>query len=110
MQISAAAIFVVVWLVSGGVELPRSTFGWFTFIAMPICYAIAITAFFGAVAKIGSIRASLVMNVEPITTITLGFVVLGQVLTAWQLAGAALVISAILALKWDAGRRVATDG
>ena len=70
----------------------------------------AITAFFGAVAKIGSIRASLIMNVEPITTISLGFVVLGQVLTAWQLAGAALVIGAILALKWDADRRVAADG
>jgi drug/metabolite transporter (DMT)-like permease len=110
MQIAAAAIFLVVWLVSGGVELPRSTAGWLTFLAMPLCYAVAITAFFGAVAKIGSIRASLIMNVEPITTISLGFVVLGQVLTAWQLAGAALVIGAILALKWDADRRVAADG
>ena len=45
------------------------------------------------------------MNVEPISTIALGFFVLGQVLTPLQLAGAALVISAIFALKWDADRR-----
>ncbi len=46
------------------------------------------------------------MNIEPILTITLGFIVLGQVLTPLQLAGAALVFGAIFALKWDADRRV----
>ena len=46
------------------------------------------------------------MNVEPISTITLAFFVLGQVLTPLQLAGAALVIGAIFALKWDADRRI----
>ena len=71
-----------------------------------ICYAIAITAFFGSVSLIGSLRTSLFMNVEPIATIALGFFVLGQVLTLLQLAGAAMVISAIFALKWDAGRRI----
>ncbi len=106
MQVSAATIFIVIWLVSGGVTLPSSTFGWVSFLAMPICYAIAITTFFASVSLIGSVRASLFMNIEPISTITLGFVVLGQVLTPLQLAGAALVIGAIFALKWDADRRV----
>ncbi len=105
MQVSAATIFFVIWLVGGGVTLPSSIFGWASFMAMPVCYAIAITAFFASVAMIGSVRASLFMNVEPILTITLGFLVLGQVLTPLQLAGAALVISAIFALKWDADRR-----
>ena len=106
MQVSAATIFIAIWLVSGGVTLPSSTFGWVSFLAMPICYAIAITTFFASVSLIGSVRASLFMNIEPISTITLGFVVLGQVLTPLQLAGAALVIGAIFALKWDADRRV----
>ena len=106
MQISAATIFFVIWLVSGGVTLPTSTFGWLTFLAMPIFYAIAITSFFASVALIGSVRASLFMNIEPISTIFFGFVVLGQVLTPMQLVGAALVFGAIFALKWDADRRV----
>jgi len=110
MQVSAATIFIVIWLVSGGVTLPSSTFGWVSFLAMPVCYAIAITTFFASVSLIGSVRASLFMNIEPILTITLGFIVLGQVLTPLQLAGAALVFGAIFALKWDADRRVsATD-
>ncbi len=110
MQVSAATIFIVIWLVSGGVTPPSSTFGWVSFLAMPICYAIAITTIFASVSLIGSVRASLLMNIEPISTIALGFVVLGQVLTPLQLAGAALVIGAIFALKWDADRRVsATD-
>ena len=50
------------------------------------------------------------MNVEPILTITLGFVVLGQVLSPLQLAGAALVIGAIFALKWDVDRRASETG
>ena len=59
---------------------------------------------------IGSVRAAFFMNVEPISTISLGFVVLGQVLTLPQLAGAALVFGAIFALKWDANRRVSEAG
>jgi drug/metabolite transporter (DMT)-like permease len=110
MQVSAAAIFIAIWLVSGGVTLPRTAFGWVTFLAMPVCYAIAITTFFAAISLIGSVRASLIMNIEPITTIALGFVVLGQVLTPWQLTGAALVIGAIFALKWDADRRAVETG
>lgn len=106
MQVSAATIFIVIWLVSGRVTLPSSMFGWASFLAMPICYAIAMTAFFGSVSLIGSVRTSLFMNIEPIATITLGFLVLGQVLTPLQLVGAAMVISAIFALKWDADRRV----
>ena len=110
MQVSAATIFIVIWLVSGGVTLPSSTFVWVSFLAMPVCYAVAITTFFASVSLIGSVRASLFMNIEPILTIALGFVVLGQVLTPLQLAGAALVFGAIFALKWDADRRVsATD-
>jgi drug/metabolite transporter (DMT)-like permease len=110
MQVSAAAIFIVIGLVSGGVVAPRTTLGWATFLAMPVCYAIAITTFFAAISLIGSVRASLLMNIEPIATIVLGFVVLGQVLAPLQLAGAALVIGAIFALKWDAERRQAETG
>jgi drug/metabolite transporter (DMT)-like permease len=110
MQVSAAAIFIVISLVSGGVTPPASAVGWVTFLAMPLCYAIAITGFFAAVSRIGSIRASLFMNFEPVLTISLGFVVLGQSLTPLQLAGGALVVGAIVALKWDAEGRVAETG
>ncbi len=107
MQFSATAIFLVIWLIAGEVAVPSNPFGWGALLAMPVFYAVAITAYFGAVAVAGSVRASFLMNVEPIFTITLGFVVLGQTLTSGQLAGAALVIGAIFAVKWDADRRVA---
>ena len=40
------------------------------------------------------------MNLEPIASIALGFILLGQVLSPQQLLGAAVVIGAVTAVKW----------
>ena len=106
MQVSAAAGFLVLCLVTGDVSFPRTTGGWIAYAVMPVFYTIAVTAFFAAVAVIGSVRASLFMNFEPIATITIGFLVLDQVLTGQQLLGASLVVGAIVAMRWDGVRRV----
>ena len=91
---------------TGDVSFPRTTGGWIAYAVMPVFYTIAVTAFFAAVAVIGSVRASLFMNFEPIATITIGFLVLDQVLTGQQLLGASLVVGAIVAMRWDGVRRV----
>ncbi len=108
MQASAAAVYVLLCLVSGDVELPRTGTGWAAYLVMPLFYTVAVTAFFAAVGIIGSVRASLIMNFEPVSTITLGFLILGQVLTGIQILGAALVVGALVALRWD-GKRGAPE-
>lgn len=107
MQIGALIIYLLICLVTLDVALPDTSRGWAGFLALPVVYTIAITAFFAAVSVIGSVRASLFMNIEPVVTICFGFVLLGQVLTLPQMLGAAFVISAIIAVRWEGVRKAA---
>ena len=102
MQVTAGAIYIVICLIDGDVALPATVKGWIGFIALPVLYALSTVCFFAAIALIGSIRATLVMNLEPVFTIAAGFAILGQVLSRWQLAGAALVIAAVFAVRLKA--------
>jgi drug/metabolite transporter (DMT)-like permease len=107
MQFGASIAYLLICLVTLDVALPNTPRGWTGFIALPIVYTIAVTAFFAAVSAIGSVRASLFMNIEPVVTISLGFVILGQVLTFTQMLGAAFVVSAIVAVRWEGFRKSA---
>lgn len=108
MHVSGSIGWIVVCLVLERFNPPGTTLGMLAFIGVPVLYAIAITTFFIAVGMIGSVKSSMIMNIEPVASIAFGFVLLGQTLGWLQLAGAALVIASILALKyWDSrpGRR-----
>ena len=104
MHISAAALFVLVSIVVGDLSLPQTTRGWVGYIGVPLFYTVAVATFFAGIAHIGAVRASLVMNLEPVASIALGFILLGQVLSPRQLLGAAIVIGAVTAIKWLGGK------
>ncbi len=104
LQISAGLIYLAICLIDGDVALPETVKGWAGLITLPLFYAASTLGFFGAIAMIGSIRASLLMNLEPVFTIAAGFVILGQILTPLQLVGAALVIGAVLAVRIEKAR------
>lgn len=104
MQAVAAAIYVAFWVLGGDVRLPETTRGWAGYAALPVFYAVANVSFFVGVKLIGSIRTSLVMNVEPVVTIAAGYLVLDQALSGLQLLGAALVIAAVLAVRLERAR------
>lgn len=108
MHISGALMFVVISVIAGDFSLPQTDRGWVGFIAVPVFYTIAVASFFAGIAWLGGVRTSLVMNLEPIASIALGFILLGQVLTERQLLGAALVIAAVTAVKWLSGKKATT--
>jgi drug/metabolite transporter (DMT)-like permease len=99
-----AAIFWIADLTAGEFPLPETDIGMAAFIGAGIFYTFAIITLFRAVGMIGSVRVALFMNFEPVTSVALGILLLGQPMTGVQLAGAALVI---LAIVWAAvpGRR-----
>ena len=109
IQLSAAVAAIAACLISGEATLPVTASGWTAYLAMPVFYAIASTAFFAAVAAAGPVRPSLVMNVEPVVTIVLGYFILDQVLSGMQLVGATLVVAAVAAVRWQ-GRVAAAEG
>ena len=104
MHVSSASMFVILFAATGDTSLPATSEGWTGAVGVLIFYTVAITTFFASIARIGGVRTSLVMNIEPIASIGLGFALLGQALTPRQLVGAAIVLAAVTAVKWLKGK------
>jgi len=68
-----------------------------------ISTAVAVQAFYAGTARIGAAQAALVSTVEPISTLAIAAVLLGERLTPVQLAGGVLVIAAVLIAQTTPG-------
>jgi drug/metabolite transporter (DMT)-like permease len=82
-----------------GLAFPSGWAGWVAIGAAPALYMVAVLGYFHAIRLIGPSRTTMISNVEPVCTLTLAALVLGESLSATQVAGAALVIGAILATQ-----------
>ena len=91
---SSVVCILAVW-VSGAIALPIGLLGWTGLLTSSLCYAVGITGVLFAAAVLGSARVAVVMNVEPIASLVLTFLILGDRLRPIQLGGAAFVIIAI---------------
>ena len=92
-------IFLVVVLVFGGAALPHTPYAWFGFIGAPVFYTFSIITLFVVFADIGPVKASMIMNIEPVTSVVLGYLLLDQRLASTQLFGIALVVGAVLLVE-----------
>jgi drug/metabolite transporter (DMT)-like permease len=72
--------------------------------ALGLATALAFVALFGSVRRIGAPRASVATMLEPVTTIGLAAVLLGEEITSRMILGAVLIIAALPMLA-GAGRR-----
>ena len=95
----ALAVFLSVAVVTGDVALPSTTYAWFGFIAGPVFYTFAIVTLFIVFADIGPVKASMIMNVEPVTSVVLGYLLLDQLLSTTQLIGIGLVVASVLVVE-----------
>jgi len=96
---TAIVVFTVVALVHGEVGLPHTAPAWLAFCGATIFYSFGIITLFVVLAEIGPVKASLFMNIEPATSVLLGYLLLGQHLGPVQLFGVALVVSAVLLIE-----------
>jgi drug/metabolite transporter (DMT)-like permease len=96
MAAGASALLLIVAAASGDFVLPQTPSGWIGFTASTALCGFAMIAFFIAVSMIGPVRASLLSYADAVISAGLGVVVLGQALTAVQVAGIALVIVALV--------------
>ncbi|MDX1609768.1 MAG: DMT family transporter [Halofilum sp. (in: g-proteobacteria)] len=81
---------------TGAPDLPVRGSGWLGLLGVGGFYVAAVLLQFAAIRLAGPARASLVFNAEPIVTMLGAGLILGERLGPWQLAGAALVITAVL--------------
>ena len=94
----------------GDWSMPDTREAWIMLAFVPFFYCFALVGVFYAIGAIGPIRMSLIMNLEPVAAIAFGFLLLGQHLDAPQLLGAALVIVAVVAVRWIPAQREARAG
>ena len=99
MTATAAVIFVVVTAVTRDVMLPGTAAGWTGIAGVPLFYAFAMIGLFAATVTLGPAKTGFFMNFEPIATVLLSALILGQNLAPVQLAGAALVIAALFLFR-----------
>jgi drug/metabolite transporter (DMT)-like permease len=72
--------------------------GWLAAVAI-ISTVVAITLFFAGLRRVGATAAAILSCLEPLVTTILAVAALGEAPTALQIAGGALVLSAVLVLR-----------
>jgi len=84
--------------VQGGFQLPQAPIGWWGLAALTFLYGTAFTIMFTVLPKLGVVGNSAIMNVEPVFALVLAWLILGQAIAPVQVAGALLVVGAVMVL------------
>jgi drug/metabolite transporter (DMT)-like permease len=78
--------------------LPDAPIGWLGLVLLSVLYTIAFSTLFVLLPRLGTVNNAPILNFEPIAALVLGSVILGQKVLPIQIAGAFLVIGAIVFL------------
>lgn len=98
IMLSAFVVFAAITWVRGP-HWPQSGWGWFGIGGLvAVSSVLAIFCFFAGVQRVGAATGSMLATIEPVTTITLAALVLGEPITLIQALGGAFILSAVLLL------------
>lgn len=107
VSVSASAVFGVVMLVNGA-AFPGNATGWLATIAIAlISTVVAILAFFAGLERVGPVNASTLSTAEPIVTLVLAWLFLGEGITLLRMTGGAMILLAVILLARQGMRRSA---
>ena len=94
----AGVTFAIAALVDGGFEASGEGLMWAAVIAS-VSTVMPIVLFMAGLARVGASTASIASTIEPPFTVALAWIVFGETLGPLQLAGGALVLSAVVLLQ-----------
>ena len=96
----ATASFAIAGVVTGSLDLrlPAEAWLWLILIAL-VSTVVAVAAFFAGLRRVGPSEAAILSTFEPVVTVALAFVVLGERMAPAQLLGGALVLGAVILLQ-----------
>ena len=92
----ALAANLALLAIMGGPSWPLGTAGWLALLGTMVFFTGGMTLMYAAVARIGPVRASMLLNFEPLVAIAAAVALLGESFGAHQVAGAAMVLGAVL--------------
>jgi drug/metabolite transporter (DMT)-like permease len=87
-----------VMMSQGGPQWPHDAAGWAGLVGLTVMYGTAFTLMFVVLPKLGVVGNSAIMNVEPIFSLLLAWLLLGQSIGGIQLVGALLVVGSVMFL------------
>jgi len=100
-----SAIYVAAAMTMGAATAPASFVGWAALIAMPLVYTFGLLGWYASLRVLGTVRASFVSNFEPLFTVLLAAILLGETMSLRQMMGGALVVGAVVAIQWAGWRK-----
>ena len=99
-------LFVVFMFISGGPAAHITISGWIKMVAASLALTTGYVSLLVGLEIIGPVKTSLLMNVEPIFTIFLAAILLGERLSQIQWVGAGLVIAGIILITRESFGKV----
>jgi drug/metabolite transporter (DMT)-like permease len=101
------SVYTNVWMlivlsvvaVAGGFALPVTRLGIAGLIGVAATYVIAYVCWYVALTAVRPVRLAALFNIEPLVTLAVAWLALGERLSAIQIAGAALVLASILSIS-----------
>jgi drug/metabolite transporter (DMT)-like permease len=100
IMVGAAIGFSSIALVTNELTLPRGLGGWAVVVALALLPTmLAITLFLAGLPRVGASRAALLSTWEPVVTVMLAAVVLGDRLSVVQVLGGLLVLLAVVVVQ-----------
>jgi drug/metabolite transporter (DMT)-like permease len=75
-------------------QLPGTAWSWLAATGLAIFTVIAMLTFFAGLKRVGPSVASILSTMEPVVTVALAWLILGETLEPVQLLGGALVLAA----------------
>ncbi|VBB07547.1 Hypothetical protein LUCI_2811 [Lucifera butyrica] len=98
--LSAALVFWTAGLSTNSLTLVLSPLGWLSILGTAIfATLIGVLFFFAGVSRIGATNASIISTLEPVITVILSVVLLGDSITPAQAGGGLLILVSILLLQ-----------
>jgi probable blue pigment (indigoidine) exporter len=96
---SSMTVFVGLSLVTWNWHAPHTAMGWVSFVGIGFTTTVAFLTLYISTQRIGPFRTALYMNTEPLLTAVLSALLLGDRLTAVQVAGGVVMIAALCAFQ-----------
>ena len=87
------------------VRMPAGGAGWLGAIGVGVLQTIGTPMYIYCIARIGALRTGMGTNVQPVAAIALAWLLFGELLTAAQAVGGAIVLFAIAGMQWTDLRR-----
>ncbi|MEI7967875.1 MAG: EamA family transporter [Betaproteobacteria bacterium] len=99
MMSTATAIIGVTTVMSGNVEWPGSPIAWAGLAGLCVLYGLGIVGLFLLLPRMGPVQTAVVLNMEPVFVAFIAWATLGERLSAMQMAGAAIVVAAVMSTQ-----------